>query len=83
MADSVDNYMLVLNDGHTYTSDSKLGLVAAMRDEWWGEHMTKPQYKNVVAQRIFELYNLYVDKTQFIDSLVENKLAKLITAPSA
>jgi hypothetical protein len=85
MADSsIMRYTLVLQDGSTYRADTKLGLVKVMKKGWWNDmEISKSEYKSESSDRIFQLYNLHVDKTKFIDSLVDNKLAKLIEIGTA
>ena len=75
---SITRYTLVLQDGSTFHADTKLGLVKIMKKRWWNDaEISKIAYKSEASDRIFQLFNLHVDKTKFIDSLVEQGLARL------
>ncbi len=70
-------YRLELNDGHVFIAKSKAGLVRLMKKKWVGRDMTKIEYKNEVAKRLFEMHGKIINKDKFIDSLVEEHLAVL------
>lgn len=68
-------YKLTLSDGKIFVGKSKKDIIRRMRNSWWGTELTKKEYKTEASKRIFELYGKLIDKSQFIDSLVEHHLA--------
>lgn len=73
---------LIIRGGDVITGETKEELEINMKDDnVFTREETMEEYKKGVAERVLNLYGFIIDKDNFIDSLIENGLAKLEEMP--
>ena len=75
---------LILKDGDVIIGRTKEELEINMKnDSTFTSGETIKEYKNGVAERLFNLYGYVIDVNNFIDSLIKYNLARIEEIPEA
>ena len=70
-------YRLILRGGRVYEGRTKGEIIEKMRSSWFGEDLTKIQYKDEVSRRVYMLYGRVLNRSRFLKDLVSEGLATL------